>query len=240
MRSFNINKLVIMSLMVMITVLGLGKISLPFLQQYQAMPIVVTTSDITTEPMNQPSLAALEGDKVHMDIAQHKPKEVESWAAPFINQDMIPSLEAAEQMSLKEERDMPQQDTSNLLALREQKKALAQREKALEEREAIVKEAEQRAQGKITELLQLEARIQGMLAEEQSIKDKKIKRLTTVYEGMKAERAAPVIAQMDLGIVVKIFSRMSEKQVGKILSFLKPKQAVVISQALTERIASVK
>lgn len=236
MRSFNINKLVIMSLMVMITVLGLGKISLPFLQQYQAMPIVVTTSDITTEPMNQPSLAALEGDKVE----QNNPKEVESWAAPFINQDMIPSLEAAEQMSLKEERDMPQQDTSNLLALREQKKALAQREKALEEREAIVKEAEQRAQGKITELLQLEARIQGMLAEEQSIKDKKIKRLTTVYEGMKAERAAPVIAQMDLGIVVKIFSRMSEKQVGKILSFLKPKQAVVISQALTERIASVK
>ena len=80
----------------------------------------------------------------------------------------------------------------------------------------------------------------SMLAEEQSIKDKKIKRLTAVYEGMKAERAAPVIAQMDLSIVVKIFSRMSEKQVGKILSFLQPKQAVVISQALTERIASVK
>ncbi|MCF6208692.1 MAG: signal recognition particle receptor subunit alpha, partial [Ghiorsea sp.] len=169
-----------------------------------------------------------------------KKTDVESWATQLINEDMIPSVEAAEQMTLKEEHNAPQQDSSNLLALREQKKALSEREKALEEREAVVQEAEQRAQGKIAELLQLEARIQTILAEEQSIKDKKIKRLTAVYEGMKAERAAPVIAQMDLSIVVKIFSRMSEKQVGKILSFLQPKQAVVISQALTERIASVK
>jgi len=48
-----------------------------------------------------------------------------------------------------------------------------------------------------------------------------------------------VIAQMDLTIVVKMFLRMNEKQVGKILSFLPPKQAVVISQALTQRIALV-
>ncbi|MDQ7002623.1 MAG: hypothetical protein Q9N02_08080 [Ghiorsea sp.] len=240
MRSFNMNKLVMMSLMVMITVLGLGKISLPFLQQYQAESEVVTILDMTVESVNQPSLVILEGDKGNAPVVKSESVEVKSWAMQFINQDMIPSLEAAEQMSLKEERDVSLQDTSTLLALREQKKALTQREKELEEREAIVKEAEHRAEDKITELLQLEARIQSMLAEEQSIKDKKIKRLTAVYEGMKADRAAPVIAQMNLGIVVKIFSRMSEKQVGKILSFLKPKQAVVISQALTECIASVK
>lgn len=228
MGSINMNKIVMMSLMVMITVLGLGKISLPFLQQEQVLTSVYAPLETkkTTEKI---------------DIATStKETDVESWATQLINQDMIPSVEAAEQMTLKEERNAPQQDTSNLLALREQKKALGEREKALAEREAMIQEAEQRAQGKITELLQLEARIQTMLAEEQSIKDKKIKRLTAVYEGMKADRAAPVIAQMDLSIVVKIFSRMSEKQVGKILSFLNPKQAVVISQALTERIASVK
>ncbi|WP_157753699.1 MotE family protein [Ghiorsea bivora] len=223
------NKIVMMSLMVMITVLGLGKISLPFLQSQQVLTAVSTPieNEKTSEVIKEVVTSA-------------KKTDVESWATQFINQDMIPSVEAAEQMTLKEERNTPQQDTSNLLALREQKKALSEREKALEEREAVVQEAEQRAQDKITELLQLEARIQTMLAEEQSIKDKKIKRLTAVYEGMKADRAAPVIAQMDLSIVVKIFSRMSEKQVGKILSFLNPKQAVVISQALTERIASVK
>lgn len=229
MGGLNINKMVMMSLMVMITVLGFGKISLPFLQPQQVVTAVST------------SLEVQETTKTKADMATITKKvDVESWATQFINQDMIPSVEAAEQMMLKEERSVPQRDSSSLLDLREQKKALSEREKALEERETIIQEAEQRAQGKITELLQLEARIQSMLAEEQSIKDKKIKRLTAVYEGMKAERAAPVIAQMDLSIVVKIFSRMSEKQVGKILSFLQPKQAVVISQALTERIASVK
>lgn len=229
MGRLNMNKIVMMSLMVVITVLGLGKISLSFLQQEQVL--IATTTPIEMEKTNE-----VEIDKA--SIA--KKADVESWATQFINQDIIPSVEAAEQMTLKEERNIPQQDSSNLLALREQKKDLSEREKALAEREAIIQEAEQRAQDKIKELLQLEARIQTMLAEEQSIKDKKIKRLTAVYEGMKADRAAPVIAQMDLAIVVKIFSRMSEKQVGKILSFLNPKQAVVISQALTERIASVK
>ena len=229
MGRLNMNKIVMMSLMVVVTVLGLGKISLSFLQQEQAL--IATTTPIEMEKSNEAEI-----DKA--SIA--KKADVESWATGFINQDMIPSVEAAEQMTLKEERNLPQQDSSNLLALREQKKDLSEREKALAEREAIIQEAEQRAQDKIKELLQLEARIQTMLAEEQSIKDKKIKRLTAVYEGMKADRAAPVIAQMDLEIVVKIFSRMSEKQVGKILSFLNPKQAVVISQALTERIASVK
>jgi len=229
MGRLNMNKIMMMSLMVMVTVLGLGKISLSFLQQEQVLS--ATATPIKIEKTNE-----VEIDKA--TIA--KKVDVESWATQFINQDIIPSVEAAEQMTLKEERNIPQQDTSNLLALREQRKDLSEREKALEEREAIIQQAEQRAQEKIKELLQLEARIQTMLAEEQSIKDKKIKRLTAVYEGMKADRAAPVIAQMDLGIVVKIFSRMSEKQVGKILSFLNPKQAVVISQALTERIASVK
>ena len=67
----------------------------------------------------------------------------------------------------------------------------------------------------------------------------KIKRLTAVYEGMKAESAAPVISQMELSTVVKMFLRMDEKQVGKILSFLPPEKAVTISQALTKQISKV-
>ncbi|PJC71423.1 MAG: hypothetical protein CO017_00105, partial [Zetaproteobacteria bacterium CG_4_8_14_3_um_filter_59_5] len=89
------------------------------------------------------------------------------------------------------------------------------------------------------DLEELEARIKDMLAQEQSINNKKIKRLTAVYEGMKADKAAPVLAQMDLQTVVQMFSRMDEKQVGKILSFLPPEKAVKISQALTERISEV-
>ena len=130
-------------------------------------------------------------------------------------------------------------ERETLLALRKQRDELAARKKSIEERQKAVEEGEKKLSERIADLEELEARIKDMLAQEQSINTKKIKRLTTVYEGMKADKAAPVLAQMDLQTVVRMFSRMDEKQVGKILSFLPPKKAVIISQALTDRISEV-
>ncbi|RME38061.1 MAG: hypothetical protein D6794_05970 [Deltaproteobacteria bacterium] len=126
-----------------------------------------------------------------------------------------------------------------LLGLRDLKRQLEERKRQLDSREQAVAEMEKKAATRIQALEDMEARLQDMLAQEKSINDKKIKRLTAVYEGMKPDKAAPVIARMELPIVVRIFSRMDEKKVGKILSFLPPEQAVKISQALTRRIASL-
>jgi len=155
-----------------------------------------------------------------------------------LGQDWIPSAEAAASMPIVEESSAGESDMSDLSHLRQAKEEVKQREKDLEERILAVKDAEDRAVKRIAQLEELEARIQDLLQQENSIKDKKIKRLTAVYEGMKAAKAAPVIAQMELSTVIKMFSRMDEKKMGKILSFLPPKQAVLISQALTERIPS--
>ncbi|MDX8387003.1 MAG: hypothetical protein R8M46_00520 [Ghiorsea sp.] len=224
MKSSLLNRIVFMSLMVVITVMGLGKVTLPFLE------------NTSKEMMAEKALSSIETDI----LAETHHEVLVTPMSVWLASDLIPSVEAAEGMPLAEENDGNAASAAKVIALREKQKQLNDREKALNEREGEVQEAEKRAQDKIKQLEQLEARIQNILTEEKSIKDKKIKRLTTVYEGMKAERAAPVIAQMDLGIVVKIFSRMSEKQVGKILMFLPPKKAVIISQALTKRIASVK
>jgi len=130
-------------------------------------------------------------------------------------------------------------ERETLLALRKQRDELNARQKAIEERQKAIEEGEKKLSERIADLEDLEARIKDMLAQEQSINTKKIKRLTAVYEGMKADKAAPVLAQMDLQTVVRMFSRMDEKQVGKILSFLPPEKAVTISQALTDRISEV-
>lgn len=130
-------------------------------------------------------------------------------------------------------------ERETLLALRKQRDELNARRKAMDERQSAIEEGEKKLTERIADLEQLEARIRDMLAQEQSINTKKIKRLTAVYEGMKADKAAPVLARMDLQTVVQMFSRMDEKQVGKILSFLPPEKAVKISQALTERISEV-
>lgn len=131
-------------------------------------------------------------------------------------------------------------EDETLTKLREYKGELDSRKSVLDQREKDIQQAEDRLKQRITELEQLEASIQQRLLDESKVKSKKIKRLTAVYEGMKPERAAPVIARMELATVVKIFLLMDEKKVGKILSFLPPEKAVVISQALTRQISSVK
>jgi len=131
-------------------------------------------------------------------------------------------------------------EDKTLRSLRQLKDGLDQRAKTLDQRETSLQQAEAQLKRRITELEQLEASIQQRLRDESKVKSKKIKRLTAVYEGMKPDRSAPVIARMELATVVKIFLLMDEKKVGKILSFLPPEKAVVISQALTQRISAVK
>ncbi len=151
---------------------------------------------------------------------------------------LIPSANA-EASSLNRDSNSIIEDET-LSSLRQLKSGLDQRSKTLDQREQSLQQAEDQLKRRITELEQLEASIQQRLADESKIKSKKIKRLTAVYEGMKPDRSAPVIARMELATVVKIFLLMDEKKVGKILSFLPPEKAVLISQALTQRISSVK
>jgi len=131
-------------------------------------------------------------------------------------------------------------EDKTLIGLRDYKEQLDARTRQLDQREKSIQEAEDQVKRRITELEQLEASIQQRLNDESKVKNKKIKRLAAVYEGMKPESAAPVIAKMELVTVVKIFLLMEEKRVGKILSFLPPDKAVAISQALTRQISTVK
>jgi len=220
-------KILMIGLMFLITALGLSKVALPFFFETNQEHLVV---------MQEP----FESEQKLLMAQTEASAQKNTWQVAWLAHELIPSAEAAESIPLAEEERGRNLGAAKVIELREKQKELNAREKALDERESEIQQAEKRAHEKIAALEQLESRIQAILTEEKSIKDKKIKRLTAVYEGMKADKAAPVIAQMELGIVIKIFSRMNEKQVGKILSFLPPKKAVVISQALTKRIASVR
>jgi len=180
-----------------------------------------------------------ENANISSEVIGNKLKESNAKPLVLLGDLWLPSAEAAANMPIDEEKQRQSQQKQDAGSLQAAREKMAMREKKLEERQAVAKDAEDRARKRIEELTALEARIQDLLDQEKSVNDKKIKRLTAVYEGMKAVKAAPVIAQMDMTIIVKMFSRMNEKQVGKILSFLPPKQAVVISQALTKRIGSL-
>jgi len=131
-------------------------------------------------------------------------------------------------------------DAEILASLRAFQKRLDERKKKMDEREKKLAEIETKALVRIDEMKAMESSLRDMLKQEDSIKSKKIKRLTAVYAGMKPERAAAVIANVDLETVVKVFLRMKEKKVGKILSFLPTSKAVIISEALTQRLITLK
>ncbi len=224
-------KMMVLCLLLLTTV-GLGKVGLSLVSKQE----VGVVNDVVVAQTNPIQFMPMAEEPLH---EQRQKTSTPSWRGQWLVGELIPSAEAAKAMSLDEEKRMEGNKGEIIVELQKQQKRLDARERQLDEREAVAKDAESRAAKKISALEALQKRIQAQLDQEDSIKDKKIKRLTSVYEGMNAEKAAPVIAQMDLEIVVKIFSRMGEKQVGKILSFLPPQKAVVISQALTKRIASV-
>jgi flagellar motility protein MotE (MotC chaperone) len=218
-----VNTRVLPLLLALLTVFIAGRIGMSFMQHEEPLLVMQQESENVVVPESVVNVA---------ETAASEPAVL--WGGLW-----LPSAEAAAAMPIDEEKNSQsgeKQDAGSLQAAREKMNV---RERKLEERQAVAKEAEERASKRIAELTALETRIQDLLDQEKSINDKKIKRLTTVYEGMKAEKAAPVIAQMKMETVVKMFSRMNEKQVGKILSFLPPKQAVSISQALTQRIGSL-
>jgi len=171
--------------------------------------------------------------------------EPEAQAQPTIDQSLtmleayiIPQAEAAAPAQAASAASP--HDDEMLSELRSYKENLDKRAKQLDDREKSLSEAEEQVQRRISELEQLETSIKQRLNDEKNIKSKKVKRLTAVFEGMKAEKAAPVIAKMELADVIKVFLLMDEKKVGKILSFMPADKAVVISQALTRQISTVK
>ncbi|MDQ6965708.1 MAG: hypothetical protein Q9M23_02155 [Mariprofundaceae bacterium] len=191
---------------------------------------------------NQPSddvigLAQAAAQQENTQQASQAEPEAESTATSGISMHAIPEAEALPYTP--DDVAISKAERETLLALRTQRDELNARQESIEERQKAIEEGEKKLSERIADLENLEARIKDMLAQEQSINTKKIKRLTAVYEGMKAVKAAPVLAQMDLQTVVRMFSRMDEKQVGKILSFLPPETAVTISQALTDRISEI-
>ncbi len=216
----------VLILLSLLSVLVLGRTGLSMWHGQQPVDDVIKTAQASPE---KPT-AALTGKENN----QQKNTNI---AAPA-STNLIPEASALPYTPDTEAISRAERET--LLSLRKVRNALDERQKALDERQKAAEASDQKLTERLSDLEELEAKIKDMLAQESSINTKKIKRLTAVYEGMKADRAAPVVERMDLSIIVRMFSRMDEKKVGKILSFLPPEQAVKISQALTDRISNVK
>lgn len=141
----------------------------------------------------------------------------EVWADPAQEQ----MADTPEQMRLMED-----------LAQRRQK--LDAREKTLDTREAMMKAAEKQIEDKLAEMAQLKTQIEQLLGQQDVEENNRIRSLVKIYEGMKPKDAANIFNEMDMAVLLKVISRMSERKAAPIIAAMDTAKANRLTVQLTE------
>lgn len=113
--------------------------------------------------------------------------------------------------------------------LEARKAALEKREQELSMREALLKAGEQELEQKYEELQALRETIEGLLGTQSEEEEARIASLVKIYEGMKAKDAAAIFNTLDIGILLQVMGRMSERKSGPILAEMNPDRARIVT-----------
>jgi flagellar motility protein MotE (MotC chaperone) len=114
------------------------------------------------------------------------------------------------------ERDRLQREQERLVELRQ---ALAVQEEALDRTKNSL----------ATVIGRLDARQQSYVEE----RERSAQKLAKMYEAMKPDSAAPILASLDLAIVIDVMSRMKERPAAKILAHMDAGLAAQISTRMS-------
>ncbi len=107
-------------------------------------------------------------------------------------------------------------------------------EKDLAMREALLKAASQELDRKVQELSNLRKEIEKLLELQSGQEQKRIDSLVKIYEGMKPKDAARIFDTLDLDILVRVLSKMSERKVAPVLAAMNPERARTVTIMLAE------
>ncbi len=118
--------------------------------------------------------------------------------------------------------------------LSERRVRLDKVEKAQQVREALLEAAEKELDSKITELDSLRNEIKGLLEEQGGQEAERIGSLVKIYEGMKPKDAARIFDTLDLDVLGRVMSRMSERKVAPVLAAMNAERARTVTIMLAE------
>lgn len=108
-------------------------------------------------------------------------------------------------------------------------------EKDIRAREALLKAAEQELDRKYKELTRLKEEIEGLLQQQSTEEESRVKSLVKVYENMKPKDAARIFDTLDLDILIGVMSRMSERKMSPILAAMNPERARTVTIMLAQQ-----
>ena len=119
-----------------------------------------------------------------------------------------------------------------LQELRARRKELEAREQALTQREDVLAAAEQRLNARVTQLSDLQARLEQLDHERLSHDEANWAGLVKVYETMKPHDAAAIFNDMDLAVLLPVIDRMKEAKAAAILGMMQPERARLVTAKL--------
>ncbi len=117
--------------------------------------------------------------------------------------------------------------------------ALAEREAEIEARVEVLSLVEEKVAADLARLKEAEASLRATISVANQAAESDIARLTSVYENMKSENAAPLFQQMEPSFAAGFLGRMRPDAAAAILAALEPELAYTISVVLAGRNADV-
>jgi flagellar motility protein MotE (MotC chaperone) len=119
--------------------------------------------------------------------------------------------------------------------LQDRRQELESRTRDLEMRENLLKAAEKRVEAKVTELKEVEARINSAIGMRDKTEAERFKSIVTMYEGMKSKDAARIFDRLDLRILVDVANQIKPAKMSEIMAAMTSESAERLTVELANR-----
>jgi flagellar motility protein MotE (MotC chaperone) len=142
---------------------------------------------------------------------------------------------AREDRSTPVKADDPEGLTAMAAELAQRREMLTERERSLALREATVVAVEARLRAQLAQLEALKSDVARLMDELSRTDQARIKQLARVYEGMKAQKAAAILEQMGLDLLLPIVEDMRETKASAIIAEMPPEKARAVTAELARK-----
>jgi flagellar motility protein MotE (MotC chaperone) len=122
--------------------------------------------------------------------------------------------------------------------LQERRQEIEARARELEIRDGMLKAAEMRLEARLTELKEMEARVNASMQAKDDQDNARFKGLVTMYENMKAKDAAKIFDRLDIGILVQMSNLINPRKMSDILGLMSAEAAERLTVELANRAAT--
>jgi flagellar motility protein MotE (MotC chaperone) len=122
--------------------------------------------------------------------------------------------------------------------LQERRQEIDARARELEIRDGLLKAAEMRLEARLTELKEMEARVNAAMQAKEDSDNARFKGIVTMYENMKPKDAAKIFDRLDIGILVQMSNLMNPRKMSDILGQMSAETAERLTVELANRAAS--